>query len=126
MQRKLRALLVNPNELPKEVTIDNNLKSKQECVDGNIEYVSRDYYPNVILICNEEGKIRGLPYNRDIGGDIIAGSFLIVGDDPDIGEDRSLSEEQIEHYKNVFNEKSIEQTNLKLTEILLDKQGYEI
>lgn len=121
MQRKIRVLVVEPNELPKEEMIDNTLKAKQDLVGGDIEYVSRDYYPDVIFICNEEGKLRGLPYNRDIGQDIIAGPFIIVGDDPEIGEDRSLTDEQIKKYQNIFNEKSISDTNIKLTEIYLGK-----
>lgn len=121
MQRKIRVLVVEPNELPKEEMIDNTLKAKQDLVGGDIEYVSRDYYSDVIFICNEEGKIRGLPFNRDIGQDIIAGPFIIVGDDPEIGEDRSLTDEQIKKYQNIFNEKSISDTNIKLTEIYLGK-----
>lgn len=121
MQRKIKGLIVEPNELPKEIEFDNNLKTKQSLLDGNIEYVSRDYYPDVIFICNEEGKIRGLPLNRDIGHDIIAGPFLIVGDDPELGEDRSLTEDQIKKYQNIFNEKSIEDTNKKITDIYLSK-----
>ena len=121
MQRKIKVLVVEPNELPREEMIENTLKAKQELVGGDIEYVSRDYYSDVIFICNEEGKLRGLPFNRDIGQDIIAGPFIIVGDDPEIGEDRSLTDEQIKKYQNIFNEKSISDTNIKLTEIYLGK-----
>lgn len=121
MQRKIKVLVVEPNELPREEMIENTLKAKQDLVGGDIEYVSRDYYSDVIFICNEEGKLRGLPFNRDIGQDIIAGPFIIVGDDPEIGEDRSLTDEQIKKYQNVFDEKSISDTNIKLTEIYLGK-----
>lgn len=121
MQRKIKVLVVEPNELPREEMIENTIKAKQELVGGDIEYVSRDYYSDVIFICNEEGKLRGLPFNRDIGQDIIAGPFIIVGDDPEIGEDRSLTDEQIKKYQNVFDEKSISDTNIKLTEIYLGK-----
>lgn len=121
MQKKIKVLVVEPNELPREEMIENTLKAKQDLVGGDIEYVSRDYYSDVIFICNEEGKLRGLPFNRDIGQDIIAGPFIIVGDDPEIGEDRSLTDEQIKKYQNVFDEKSISDTNIKLTEIYLGK-----
>ena len=90
-------------------------------VDGLIEYV---YLPNcndVVLICNEEGKLLGLPPNRDIGYDIVCGDFLIVGDDPELGEDRSLTEEQITKYSKMFDELSIEKTNQRINEILLSK-----
>ena len=121
MQRNIKVLVVEPNELPREEMIENTLKAKQDLVGGDIEYVSRDYYSDVIFICNEEGKLRGLPFNRAIGQDIIAGPFIIVGDDPEIGEDRSLTDEQIKKYQNVFDEKSISDTNIKLTEIYLGK-----
>ena len=121
MQRDLNLLLVKPNELPKKITIKNTPKEKQKLVDGLIEYV---YLPNcndVVLICNEEGKLLGLPPNRDIGYDIVCGDFLIVGDDPELGEDRSLTEEQITKYSKMFDELSIEKTNQRINEILLSK-----
>lgn len=121
MQRDLNLLLVKPNELPKKIIIKNTLKEKQKLVDGLIEYV---YLPNcndVVLICNEEGKLLGLPPNRDIGYDIVCGDFLIVGDNPELGEDRSLTEEQITKYSKMFDELSIEKTNQRINEILLSK-----
>lgn len=125
MQRSIRCLKVEPNKLPEEVTIPNTLKAKQEIVGGDIEYAYMENDSNVVLICNEYGKIDGLPYNRDIGYDVIAGPFLIVGDE-DTGEDRSLSDEQIKKYKNVFNEKSIKDTNAKITEIMLQKNKINV
>ena len=121
MQRDLNLLLVKPNELPKKITIKNTLKEKQKLVDGLIEYV---YLPNcndVVLICNEEGKLLGLPPNRDIEYDIVCGDFLIVGDDPEIGEDRSLTDKQITKYSKMFDELSIEKTNERINDILLNK-----
>ncbi|MBR4766365.1 MAG: DUF3846 domain-containing protein, partial [Clostridia bacterium] len=57
----------------------------------------------VALICNDEGKINGLPLNRalkDDSGkiyDVIAGNFLVVGlTDDDFG---SLSDELIEKFR---------------------------
>lgn len=119
MQRKLRALLVKENSLPEEIELSNNLSSLQEAVDGLIEYY---YIPDVddaVIICNEEGKINGMGPNREVGRDIIFGPFLIVGDDPEIGENRSLTDEQISKYKEMFNEKSIEKTCEKIAKIKL-------
>ena len=125
MQRSIRCLKVEPNKLPEEVTIPNTLKAKQEIVGGDIEYAYMENDNSVVLICNEYGKLDGLPYNRDIGYDVIAGPFLIVGDE-DTGEDRSLLDEQIKKYKNVFNEKSIKDTNAKITEIMLQKNKINV
>ena len=59
-------------------------------------------------ICNEEGKIKNLPFSRAIHTqdgkiqDIIAGDFLIVSADSYSGEFKSLSPQQIKKYKELF------------------------
>ena len=127
MQRKLRALLVKENELPEEVEISNNLSSLQNMVDGLIEYYYMPDIEDAVIICNEEGKINGMSPNREVGRDIIFGPFLIVGDDPEMGENRSLTEEQITKFKEMFNEKSIEKTYEKIVKIKLGIQdNYEL
>lgn len=98
-------LVVEPGRVPYVKEIDSGLKSLQSEVGGWIEAV----YPfeeEVALICNEEGKLCGLPLNRalrgDYGGvyDIIAGTFLIVG----LGEEDfcSLSDEYIKKFSDRF------------------------
>lgn len=125
MQRKLKCLYIKENSLPEVVLIPNTLKAKQEKVEGLIEYtyMLNDY--EVAIICNEEGKINGMNPNRDIGHDIIFGPFLIVGETSEDGEDRSLTDEQIEKYKELFNEKSIENTMAKYETIRMSKM-YEL
>ena len=119
IQRKLNVLLVKPYELPKEITINNTLKDKQNCVEGLIEYYRSSLYEDVIFICNEEGKINGMEPNRDVKHDILFGPFLIVGDDSELGEDRSLTKEQIEKYKKIFDKESIKETEAKIIGIKL-------
>lgn len=119
IQRKLNVLLVKPYELPKEITINNTLKDKQNCVEGLIEYYRSSLYEDVIFICNEEGKINGMEPNRDVKHDILFGPFLIVGDDPELGEDSSLTKEQIEKYKKIFDKESIIETEAKIIGIKL-------
>lgn len=121
-EEKIRCLLVEPYELPKEIEIENILEVKQDIVGGYIECV---YIPNdsdVVIICNEEGKINGMKLNRYIGHDIIAGPFLIVGDDYENGSFKSLTDEQILKYKMRFDRNSIVLTENKTNEILLRKQ----
>lgn len=126
MQRNIRVLIVEPEKLPYEKIIPNKLHDKQEIVGGNIEYARVDNDYNAVLICNEEGKLEGLPLNRYIGHDIIAGTFIIVGDDPDIGEDRSLTDEQVKHYQERFNEESIEETQEEILKILLKNKQIDL
>lgn len=119
MNDKLKVLVVNPNELPEVQYIDNTLEAKQKIVKGYIEYVYRENYPDIVFVCNEEGKINGMTYNRSIGQDIIAGPFIIAGDDPELEDVVSLTDEQIQKYQKVFNEKSISETNIELTNLFL-------
>ena len=121
-EEKIICLLVEPYKLPREIEIDNTLDAKQEMVGG---YIECTYLPNdhdVVLICNEEGKINGMKLNRYIGHDIIAGPFLIVGDDYENGEFKSLTNEQLLKYKMRFDKNSIILTENKINEILLKKQ----
>lgn len=80
----MKVLMVQPGEIPHETDIESGLESLQAAVDGPIQAVY-PYEDPVALICNEEGKLIGLPLNRalrdDIGEiyDIIAGNFLITG-----------------------------------------------
>ena len=124
MSKKLKALLVEENKLPKVIEIDNTVSSLQEVVKGYIEYTYMNGIEDATIICNEEGKINGMDPNRDIGNDIVFGPFLIVGDDPNIGENLSLTDEQINKFMEMFNEKSIEMTYEKVNKILND--NYEL
>lgn len=101
----MKVLLVKPDERAKIVDIESGLKSLQKMVGGYIQAI----YPfpdPVAIICNEEGKIIGLPLNRELRDedgriyDIIAGDFLLVG----VGEEDfgSLTEEEIEEYTDIF------------------------
>lgn len=102
---KITVLVVPPMERPYVDIIESGLESLQAQVDGMIEAI----YPfedEVALICNEEGKINGLEYNRALYDDegemydIVAGTFLIVG----LTEDGfgSLSPELLEKFKKRF------------------------
>ena len=126
MQRNIKVLVVEPNKLPYEKVIPNRLKDKQQIVNGYIEYVRLLDDDNVVLICNEEGKINGSELNRDIGYDIITGTFIVVRECVDDGEDRSLTDEQIEKYKERFNEESIEKTNQKILNIIMHKNAVDL
>ncbi len=65
------------------IEIEEGLEAMQKVVGGSIE----EYMPfedEVAIVCNEEGKINGLPLNRAIFDDrnemvdIIAGDFFIA------------------------------------------------
>ncbi len=117
---KIECLLIEPNEIPKRITIANTLETYQNIVGGLIEvsYLLND--EDVCIICNEEGKIMNLPLNRLIGPDIIAGPFLIVGDDYENGDFKSLTEEQITKYTKMFDSESIRYTEKEITRLIIE------
>ena len=125
MNEKIKCLLVEPYKLPKEIEIENNLKSFQKQVNGYIETTYLQDDNEVVLICNEEGKMNNMELNRYIGYDIIAGPFLIVGDDYENGNFKSLTNVQIEKYKKYFNENSIAKTLDKIYEILSSRKNHK-
>ena len=80
---KIRVLLFKPGEYGRVIEIDDTLEGMQQAVGGWIE----EYMPfedEVAIVCNEEGKIQGLPLSRAIYDDegqlldIIAGDFFIA------------------------------------------------
>lgn len=102
----MKIVYVEPNKSPIALDIENDLAVYQGLVEGFIEVV----YPftdNAVLVCNEEGKCIGLPFNRYLrynNGepyDALMGSFFIVGDDG-LGDFCSLTDEQIDKYITMF------------------------
>lgn len=80
---KIKVILVETMEPPRTIEINDSLASMQEVVGGMIEEYM-PYKDDVALICNEEGKMNGMPLNRAIKNengmlmDIIAGPFFIA------------------------------------------------
>ena len=78
----MRVLEKEPKKRPVLKEVENELKPLQEIVGGgNIECVS---YRSALVICNEEGKLRGMNYNFPLNGDVIVGTAIFVdveGDD---------------------------------------------
>ena len=88
--------------------INDSLESMQSLVGGYIE----EYCPfddDVAIVCDDEGKISGLPLNRAIYDsqtnellDIIAGNFFLVGTPTDSDSFPSLTQEQQMKYSKLF------------------------
>ena len=77
---KIKVIIKRADEPKGHYTaVSNTLENLQRHVDGNIEVFrpARDY----AIICNEEGKIRGLPVNCSCFGETFVGDILVVGVD---------------------------------------------
>ena len=102
----MTVLAVMPGKKPVKTELDGSLESMQEFVGGTIQAIYPSMEDPIALICNDEGKLLGLPWNRplfDEDGnlyDIIAGTFFVVGlTKDDFGP---LSPELIRKYTAVF------------------------
>ena len=89
----MQVVLVEPGKAARIAEIGEDLHDMQEIVGGLIQAL----YPwedPAAIVCNDEGKIMGLPLNRVLGDyDIIAGTFFICGSQ---GENfSSLTEQQL-------------------------------
>ena len=109
----MRIVVKKVGEKPEVREIEDNLEAFKEIVGGYKEiaggYIecvtlthnvfSRLY--NVICVCNEEGKLMGLPGNFFFGLDVIVGDVFfcaVNGEDFD-----SLNDDQIDCLMSVFN-----------------------
>lgn len=105
MSDKMTILVVEPGKAPYPQEIDGSLAAMQRLVGGSIEGIY-PYDDPVAIVCNQEGKLMELPPNRQLTDpdgvpyDTICGTFFVAG----LGAEdfRSLTEEQIRHYQDVF------------------------
>ena len=84
MAKEINVLVVEPGKAPRPAKVKNTLETFSEIVGGPVE--AGCYLPQrVMLICQENGKQRGLPPNRanPRAGNYIAGTFLLCGFEDD-------------------------------------------
>lgn len=114
--KKIRILYKEVGKEPQIMFIENTLEEKQKLVGGLIEVVP---YEDVLIICNEEGKILNMPPNLVFEYDYIAGNCFVIGDDYKNADFKSLTDEEIIKYredlkKRSFNFKQYERTQERL------------
>lgn len=103
----MRILLVEPGKTPILKEIDGSLKSMQEIVGGTIQALYPFEEP-VALICNDDGKLLGLPLNRGLRDeegriyDIVAGTFFLCGAPEDSDSFGSLTDGAMQAFKQRF------------------------
>ena len=102
-KEELKIVLKKVGEEPEVINIENTLEAKQKLVDGLIEVIR--IAEDILLICNEEGKLLNMPPNLIFDYDYIAGNCFFIGDDYLKGSFKSLSDEQIEEVKEICNQR---------------------
>ena len=108
----MQIIVVKPNKAPYATEISGDLKSMQALVGGYIEAI----YPfedEVALVCNEEGKIIGLPPNRRLYDsdntllDTICGDFFLCYAPSNSEDFESIPESLLQKYINMFSKEGV-------------------
>ena len=81
-EKKILVVIKEPGQAPKvEPLFDNTLEAFQKAVGGWIEALT--IAEDLVIICNEEGWLRGLPFNVNLCGFNLAGTVIAVSVDGD-------------------------------------------
>ncbi len=82
MKEYIEVLIKTPgSNMMRQARIKNDLNTMQDIVGGYIETVTA--LEDLVCICNEEGRIRGLPYNMCWLGIDLVGTVIFAGVDGD-------------------------------------------
>lgn len=75
--QKIRVVMKRPDSKPYVTNISPSLKNLQNIVGGYIETVT--LFEDVVIICNEEGRLQGLDYNCEVLGISFVGTIIFAG-----------------------------------------------
>jgi hypothetical protein len=95
----MKIVVKKVGQAPEIKEIQGTLENLKEIVGGYIECIH--LFDNVFCVCNEEGKLLGLPANFKFCNDVIAGDvFFCAGAEEEF---ISLNDRQISVIMTVFN-----------------------
>ena len=94
----MKIIVKKADQIPEVREVENELHVFQEIVGGYIECFP--IFDNVLCVCNEEGKIKGLPINFVFAGDIIVGDVFFCAENE--GDFESLDTYQINMLMRAF------------------------
>ena len=104
----MKVLVVEPNREPYVLEIDNTLEEMQKLVGGYIQAVY-PFVEEIALICNEEGKLMNLPFNRlltdtetNLPYDFVCGTFFLCACPSESEDFEGLNDEQIKRYIKLY------------------------
>ena len=77
----MKVVVKDTGKPPYDAEIPNTLRALQSVVGGYIETVT--VFADMCIICNEEGRMRGLAQNCNICGIDFVGTIILAGVDGD-------------------------------------------
>lgn len=111
----MKVLMVEPGFAPYEKELEG-LEQMQTAVGGGLIQPIYPYEERVAIVCNEEGILRGMDFNRSVPGGYggVFGPFFVCGLTDD--DFCSLTPEQMERFKKDFQK----------AELLVEVQGNDL
>lgn len=102
-ENTFKIVYVEPNRPAYATEVGKDYKSLSRAVSGMLEVIN-DTDDNTIYVGNDEAKLIGMEGNRHMsnGVGIIAGPFMVIGDDGE--EFRSLTDNEINKYVDKFSQ----------------------
>lgn len=77
MSAKISVIIKQPGKVPYKTAISPRLENLQQTVGGYIETVT--IAEDAVIICNEEGRLMGLPHNCEVCGLDFVGPIVFAG-----------------------------------------------
>lgn len=77
MSAKISVIIKQPGRVPYKTAISPTLKNLQQTVGGYIETVTIG--EDCVIICNEEGRLLGMPHNCNVCGVDFVGTIVFAG-----------------------------------------------
>ena len=98
----MKVVMAEPGQYARAAEIGDGLESLQKAVGGLID-CAYPWREKVCIVCNDEGKLLGLPLNRPLwdGADVLAGPGFLAGCDNE-GNLTSLPQSAMDFYKEKF------------------------
>lgn len=77
MSALLKAIVKEPGKEPEMFIVTNELKALQKLVGGYIECAMVE--EDMVVVCDEEGRIKGKPFNCWFDGISFVGTIVVLG-----------------------------------------------
>ena len=77
----MKVFFKEPGKAIRQMNVPNELHVLQYLVGGYVESVT--LFEDLVVLCDEDGRLKGLPYNCEVCGVTFCGPIVFVGVDGD-------------------------------------------
>ena len=77
----MKVFFKEPGKAIRQMQVPNDLHTLQQLIGGYLESVT--LCTDLVVLCDEEGRLKGLPHNCEVCGVDFCGPIMFVGADKD-------------------------------------------